>query len=330
MLRKALFYTLIAAVPSFCVFYFWASSSNLDVSEKYVIKQYNEDQVSKTDTLRAITFNIGYLSGMTNNLATERKKELFDINLSASIKALGDLSPSIIGLQEVDYDAYRSFHLNQADTLAQTLQFTHGYHSVNWDKRYVPFPYGLPSYNFRKIVSGQSIIAEGAFFNAETFKLSDPSEAPFYYKAFYLDRLIQKVDWVVGEDTVTVLNLHLEAFDQQTRMMQAERLVSLYEFYYQKGPVLILGDFNSRQSELDNDAMRLLMRSPDIGSAISWEQYQQDSVSYFTYSSANPSYMIDYILYNKNFIVPIGSRVVQEIEEVSDHLPVLFDFMLAH
>jgi endonuclease/exonuclease/phosphatase family metal-dependent hydrolase len=75
--------------------------------------------------------------------------------------------------------------------------------------------------------------------------------------------------------------------------------------------------------------MRLIMDSPDIESAISWNQYQQDSISYFTYSSADPSYMIDHILYNRNFITPIGSRVVKEIGEVSDHLPVLFDFMLA-
>ena len=74
--------------------------------------------------------------------------------------------------------------------------------------------------------------------------------------------------------------------------------------------------------------MRVIMDAQDIYSAISQQQYQSNPEQYFTFSSANPVYMIDYILYNGSFIKAVDAYVVHEAGEISDHLPVVFDFVL--
>ena len=59
-------------------FYFWASSPNISFSNYNNTGEYDyESQVSNDSVLSVITYNIGYLSGMTNNLAVERPESLF-------------------------------------------------------------------------------------------------------------------------------------------------------------------------------------------------------------------------------------------------------------
>ena len=63
----------------FVIFYFWASSASLQESEYHTINRFSPNLTfDKTDTISIMSYNIGYLSGMTNNLPIERTKEIFD------------------------------------------------------------------------------------------------------------------------------------------------------------------------------------------------------------------------------------------------------------
>lgn len=312
-------------------FYFWASAPKL-ASEQYkqskIYERSDPQSYQRGDTLRAMTYNIGYLSGMTNNLSVKRERDFFDENLARARDLVSTYEPDLIGLQEVDFGAHRSFEVNQADTIGKSNGFLQAFHSVNWDKKYVPFPFGPFSNHFGSMLSGQSIISRYPLQNSDHLVLPKPLNAPFYYRAFYLDRLIQVSDWLIGDQVVKVMNLHLEAFDKETRVLQAEIVKKEYLKYYQDYPVLILGDFNSRSAFLDRDAMQVIMEAPGISTAVDQKTYEANPSSFFTFSSASPEYMIDYILFNEAFFTKVEARVLDDAGQISDHLPLLFDFVL--
>ena len=330
MIKRILFGLLLIPIFGFVSFYFWASSATLSRNQYDKIETLDAQlaSIDNIDTLKALTYNIGYLSGMTNNEAVISTSDFYDRNLNRAVAIVNQYNPDILGLQEIDFGAQRSYAINQANELGSRGDFFNAYNSINWDKRYVPFPYGLPKYNFGKMLSGQSILAKSTLLPLGRETLPKPINAPFYYNAFYLDRLIQIADWVVGNDTIKVMNLHLEAFDKETRLLHGEKVRELYEAYYQDGPLLILGDFNSQLPQLSQDAMSIILDAPEIASAVDWQLYQTDSTSYYTYSSVDPVYMIDYILFNSNFIERIDAGVLREAGDISDHLPLYFEFVL--
>ncbi|MEQ9232018.1 MAG: endonuclease/exonuclease/phosphatase, partial [Cyclobacteriaceae bacterium] len=129
---------LLLLVVAFVVFYFWASSGIIAEKEYQRILTFEEATPSK-DTLTIMTYNLGYLSGMKNNLAVDMPEELFDENLVKARRLLDMYRPDIIGFQEIDFASSRSWNRNQLDSLS--AGFHQAYRSVNWDKRYVPFPY---------------------------------------------------------------------------------------------------------------------------------------------------------------------------------------------
>ena len=222
MVKKVIGGFLSALLLAIIVFYFSASSSWEIPFNDHQSLTFDDPASFSEDTLTVMTYNIGYLSGMTNNLGVPRTKALYDQNLTAAQKLITDIDPDLIGFQEIDYQSKRSFDVQQLNELAKASNYSHALQSVNWNKRYVPFPYWPPEFHFGKMLSGQSILAKGSLTKDQVMTLPKPVNAPFYYNAFYLDRLVQIADWQVGTTTIKVLNLHLEAFDKETRIIHAQ------------------------------------------------------------------------------------------------------------
>lgn len=314
------------------IFYFWGSSGSLSQKELNQVREWSCHKEAPRDTFSVMTYNIGYLSGMTNNLAVDRTVELFDGNQKKAIKLLSALVPDIVGIQEIDYGAERSFDAQQLDSLALGASYKYAVQAVNWDKNYVPFPYWPPSKHFGHMLSGQAILSRFEPSLAERKELIQPVNAPFYYKAFYLERLVQisKID--LGAPVI-VINVHLEAFDQETRENQAETLLHLTREYAKEYPVILMGDFNAAPPYAQNpdykeETIAMFLQDPLLGSAITKEQYSSNPQAHFTYSSGAPEVMIDYIFYTKENLELLDARVVTEAEEISDHLPVIARFRL--
>ena len=69
--------TLLAIVS----FYFYGSSSHYDKAEYNRIFNFEAVRESNSsDTLSIMTYNLGYLSGMTNNLAVESSEDFYANN----------------------------------------------------------------------------------------------------------------------------------------------------------------------------------------------------------------------------------------------------------
>lgn len=327
---KKFFFLLTGLIIGAATWIFWSKSPTLPIETYFTIKDYGVQFRKPSDTLVVMTYNIGYLSGMTNNLPMDRPEKLIRQNLLAARQVLAATNPDLIGFQEIDFAADRSYQTNQLDSLSSFLKFPTAYQSVNWDKRYVPFPYWPPSQHFGKVVSGQAIASRYPLLNPQTVVLARPLSAPEYYQWYYLERLIQIVDVQVGATNCKLMNVHLEAFDEATREVQAHEVKRIYEEFASKGPVFLIGDFNSKPvNETDsNAAMNVIMQGAHIRSAITPDAYQADPEGYFTFSSGQPYQMIDYLLFNANFISCVEARVVREAGEISDHLPVIGKFVL--
>ncbi len=314
------FLAVIGFLVSILVLVGYLSSSTLPAEERTQTVFYQSMSQPQDSLLNVVTYNLGYLSGMTNNRSIVRERAFFDENLRNAKALFAKREVDIVGFQEIDFASSRSFHRNQMDSLAQAGGFVAGYKSVNWDKRYVPFPYWPPSNHFGKMLSGQAIVANTPLAKGQTITLAPYKSAPAYYRAFYLDRLLQLAEVEFLGQKVMVMNLHLEAFDAETRVEQIKTLKEIYAQYASKQPVILMGDFNSvvPAAGSEEDAIEQLMKSPWIRSAIPFDEHDKHS----TFPSEAPVKMIDYIFYNENFLTCAHYEVIVEAGQISDHLPV--------
>jgi len=328
---KKILYFFLALIFAFIVFYFLGSSNNWKADKYNQLQNFADKPATVSDTLSVMTYNIGWLSGMTNNLPVDREESLYAQNLKDALVLLDEYHPDIIGFQEIDIYAKRSFFYNQPDSLGMNLDYLNGALAVNWDKKYVPFPYWPFQYHFGKLISGQYLLSDLKIIRNEYVTLPKPVNAPFYYNAFYLDRLIQKTWLKTIRGDLLVMNVHLEAFDQETRIMHVEKVIEEYIKYADKLPVLLIGDFNSRAMGEDgpiDESARRMFEVTGIAAAITDSLFAIDPMKNYTFSSGEPVEKIDYIFYNTKFIEKIDAKVVQEFGEASDHLPVWMQFVL--
>ena len=321
-LFKVLGRILVLLIVAAVIFFFWASSPTLDEKEyQQLITNQFEDTTDNDSIYSIVTYNIGYLSGMTNNRAIAKPKELFDKNLESVITETKTVNPDIIAFQEIDYKASRSYEVNQQNEIAK-LGYNYVSQSVNWDETYVPFPYWPPSMHFGKVISGQSIISKYPLKNDERIVLERVADNPFYRDALYLERLAQIVTVEIGGKEVIVINVHLEAFDKKTRVKQFHAIMELFTKYSKTNPTILLGDFNSKAR--DNEAIiQEIIKMKDIGNA----GFDADN-PVNTFDTKDPVERIDYIFYTKNSIEYIDGKVLIQFGQASDHLPVEMRFKL--
>lgn len=215
---KVLIASLIALVAmAAVVFFFWAKSPTADPSSYNTLYQTESAKAeTQTDSTVVIaSYNIGYLSGMTNNLPVRSTRDFYAENERRAIEAISRLNADIIGFQEIDFDSRRSYHTNQATMICDSL-FGYGAFAVNWNRRYVPFPFYPPKVYFGKMLSGQAVLSKFPITKQDVHLLERIQGKPYVYRVFYLDRLAQVVMINHPLKPFLVINLHAEAFDSET------------------------------------------------------------------------------------------------------------------
>ena len=274
-------------------------------------------------TLTVATYNLGYLSGLTNQQAVVRDRDLLEANQATAIAALRALDLDVLALQEVDFDAHRSFNLNQQYALSAALALPYAALAVNWDKRYVPFPYWPPPVHYKAVTSGQAVLSRYPIRRNQRLVLERVPTNPFYYNALYLDRVAQVTELDLSGQPLMVINVHLEAFDGPTRRRQTEVVRQLAEQYAESGPVLLLGDFNSDLDRAEESvagetpSIQILLDSPVLASAV------PTTAPVATFPSDQPQHSLDYIFYTPATLAVQDWQVVESAAQASDHLPVM-------
>jgi endonuclease/exonuclease/phosphatase family metal-dependent hydrolase len=316
------------------IFYFWGSSPYFKETEYAGIIDYGFGQHNiDTDTFSVVTYNIGYLSGMNNNVSIRSDQSFYNQNLNKAKGFIKTCNPSFIGFQEIDYYSRRSYFIDQLDSIASYAGYGFGAAAINWDKKYVPFPYWPPWVHFGRVLSGQGILSKFPITFNKRIILPKPPSNPFYYNAFYLDRLIQISEVAINDASLIIVNVHLEAFDKETREHQAELLRDVILDYVDLQPLLLIGDFNSRPPFRGVDSnsektISLILEIPGMVAAISEEVYIEDPEKHMTYKSDHPYEKLDYIFYNSGFVKKLEAGTLYEAGMASDHLPVYMKFIL--
>lgn len=316
---RALGIILLILIIGVVAFYFWGKSNTRPVSEHAVYYSPDRDVVAERNDsiLRVATYNIGYLSGMTNNLPVRPKREFYANNEKRVIPALRNMNADIIGFQEIDYDSRRSYHTNQAEMICDSL-IQYGAFAVNWDKRYVPFPAWPPKAQFGQILSGQAVMSRYPLTDHKVEVMEKVDSNPFFYNAMYLDRLAQIVTVNHPVKKFKVINLHAEAFDPATRGRQMKYLYDLFWELEKECPVIIMGDFNS-DPEVKDAAINTFLDDTRF-SVLAFDR-QNPKGSTKSFPSSGPNERLDYIFVNSADFEVLDSHIASEFGDISDHLP---------
>ncbi len=322
----------------------WAASGTRPADRMTEILFYSQVKPAAAagDTFTVMTYNLGYLSGMSNALHHRESKEFYRRNLARVIALLNDIKPDFVGVQEIDGPSFRSHCMNQIDSLARGAGYAQAAFAVNWDKRYVPYPYWPPEANFGRVLSGQAVFSRFPILEQERHILAWPREMPFYWDRFYLDRLAQVVRIDVGRE-ILIINVHLEAYEQPTRARQAAQVLKLLRRLRRDYPVIVLGDFNgispymgvaggghSALSAADryDPTVAMFVNEPGMAAAFPPKAFVADESEIYTFSSGHPFQKIDYIFYDSEKIAPVNAYVARAAGQASDHLPVVMRFRL--
>jgi len=300
-------------------FFFWARSGNVEKSEYNTLYQSEvAHEVADTDsTIVVATYNIGYLSGMTNNLPIYASPEFIANNEVRVIEALRELDAHIIGFQEIEFGSSRVYGTNQGTMICDSL-YAYGAFAINWDKRYVPFPYWPPKVHFGKVISGQAVMSKFPIPEQDVHQLEGVKGSSYFYREIYANRLAQVVTIDHPVKPFLVINLHAEAFEKETRLKQLDYVYELFWELEKDIPVILLGDFNSNLQEEDAKIYLFLNDERLVSCAVFRDAFTSSPNSFPT---DNPDRRFDYIFFNPEDFELIDARIATEFSDISDHFP---------
>lgn len=278
-------------------------------------------QPALPERLSVVSYNIGYGSGVKNNKVAVADRAEVLRNLDEMAARLAELKPDLLLLQEVDFNSRRSFGIDQMRYLAEKLGMRHGAYVVTWNLKYVPFPYWPPSGHFGKVVSGQAVLSRFPITAQQLIEFPKPDENPFWYNWYYLDRIVQHLTIQLGPETLSLYNLHLEAFAVATREEQLKNLGRLVkadpaEFKIAGGDFNLASRMEAGRQDEDRDLKDLLgefSRATGLSPAVTAE-------GVYSMPSWEPYKLIDHIYFSSKFRLEKAGNMANST--ASDHLAV--------
>ncbi|MCX7696157.1 MAG: endonuclease/exonuclease/phosphatase family protein [Bacteroidales bacterium] len=218
---------------------------------------YRGDQTSYNypqfyDTISILTWNIGYAGlGKNENFFYDGGNMVippqgsYEKNFSGIIQTLQNMdSIALLLLQEVDFNARRSYYVNQFKIIRDILPSYWSASAKNYQAFFVPVPFFKP---MGHVHSG--LVSLSKYYPLENKRLAFPMLFSWPKSLFMLQRclLVQKF-YVQGSGKyLYVVNLHLSAFSEADlmRIYEMQLLRSYVLKWYQDGNYVIVGgDWN--------------------------------------------------------------------------------------
>ncbi|MGA9853436.1 MAG: endonuclease/exonuclease/phosphatase family protein [Gammaproteobacteria bacterium] len=210
-------------------------------------------------------------------------------NLERITEFIRSTNPDIAGLIEVDMGSVRASTVNQAEAIARATGLAPSYQNK----------YGRDSINQHLPI----IRKQG---NAFLTRQADAIQR-FHYFDLGIKRLIIELE----TDELCLFLVHL-SLKYRHRQHQMHHLVSLIRSA--RKPVIVAGDFNTLwgSEEIDMFAAAASLHSANVQNLPSWP-------------SSRPSRQLDFVLYSQG--IHMQHFEIPDVQ-LSDHLPLLFDFEL--
>jgi endonuclease/exonuclease/phosphatase family metal-dependent hydrolase len=311
-----------------------------------ILKPLASQNLSTPDILKVVSWNIGYGQGLGSEGGKDYEKKsklefIQDLNKIGTF--LQKMNPDIILLQEVDLNSSRSYKINQLELLKKFLPNHFAAYGINWDANYVPFPYWPPSKHFGQVRAAGVIFSRFPILSQEFSLLPKPANNPWWYNLFYLFRYYQDVKIQFGNRIYSIINNHLEAFDQEGRIEQAKILKNRCEIDLNENFLLLVGgDLNSiplyakmkegfkdypKDRYTSDQTLSILEAVKGIRNSLPETIYKAYESNHFTFPSDIPDRRLDHLFINDKTEV-ISLSVLREAGILSDHLPILLELRL--
>ena len=240
---------LLLAVIGY-VIYVYASYDRIDDMQQLTVQNNQDRVINAGESCRIVSWNIGFgaysrdysffMDGGEYSRAYSRQ-EVLD-NLDGAAALLEQQKADIVLLQEVDIDATRSYHVDEAEIITNQLDMYGAVGAVNYDSAYLFYPITCPHG-----ASKAELLTLTSFDVHSSIRRSLPIETGFM-KFLDLDRCysVTRIPADNGK-TLCLYNLHLSAYtsdgtiaDEQLKMLAGDMMQE-----YENGNYIVAGgDFN--------------------------------------------------------------------------------------
>lgn len=208
-------------------------------------------KVKRNIPLSIVTFNIGYC-GMDKNIdffmdggtgSRSKSKEQTLINLDKITKFIKEQNSSFVFIQEIDWNASRSYHINEYEYMTKRMGKYGSVFGTNYRVLWVPVPVTHP---MGYVNGGLAVFSKYKIDTSSRYQY--PGDEKWPRQLFELDRCFIETRIPVDNGKELILiNSHLSAFDKggEIRKQQLNFLKKHIEEEYAKGNYIIVGgDWN--------------------------------------------------------------------------------------
>ncbi|MFT4760444.1 MAG: endonuclease/exonuclease/phosphatase family metal-dependent hydrolase [Paraglaciecola sp.] len=229
-------------------------------------------EVIADSTLSFLIWNIGY-SGLGREsdffLASESiywssiksilpNKQHVEKNMTGITDFIKKTKADFLLLQEVDFDAKRSYFLNQFEELGKQKQGFSSFFAANYNIPQNPIPFFQPWNTYGKVHSGLATFS--AYQPTESTRFQLPGDYGWPDKIFHLDRCasVHRFDTEFDKELI-VINVHNSAFDKGgfLKKQQMSFLKKMITEEYEKGNYVVMGgDWNMCPADFPSNTFR--------------------------------------------------------------------------
>lgn len=300
-------------------------------------------------TLTVLSFNIGYCANDKDHdffmdggkTVNTESRENIENNLSGIIETIKEADADVNFIQEVDKSSKRSYHVNEYNAIAESLESSSSAYATNYRVKYVPYP--LPTIG--EVESGVAIFSK--FTSEETaLRVGFPTAFSWPVSLCQLKRclLVEYVPIENSDKMLVLVNLHLDAYDDgEGKKLQTQILSDFLKDEYEKGNYVIAGgDFNQTFPDVEGEQYEVVNDQYFVPGVVDtslfpegWQIVSDDSVPsarllnepYNPESENTQYYVLDGFILSPN----VKSVSVETLDcgfENSDHNPVVLTAQL--
>lgn len=331
-------FLVVLVAGYFLIKWFTAPDFSVGQIEQGEVLKFNpegEDGVVADESLRVLSYNLGFAAGpVQHTLADDHPESFFTSNLDKFIDLVRDEKANIVLLQEVDLHSKRSWYLNQLEYVMERLGWGYAAPVVDWDM-YFPFR------KEHKITKATVVLSKFPIISNEYSQTLSKSNFGgtllniFYYPLLWKSTM-QRVGIEFGGRLVDVYNVHLCVWTRDARVAQAKFLTDWINKTSAGNAYIIGGDFNF-QAYIRGTPLPLedLAKPPFLNalrqglsgvSEILSEAGESAEDIHKNYTFEERKHRYDFIYYSKGLNLEKGA-VVRNID-ASDHVPVFGSFDL--
>lgn len=322
-------------------------------AELQEVSAYNYNSGALPDTLTVMTYNVKYGGARFDFLEdchgekVLMTKEEVQANLSSLVRLIRAVSPDILFLQEVDFNAKRSAYVNQLNYILDSTNLNGGIYMPEWRADYV-LNSGVGYIN-----SGNAILTKWSVFNSTYIELPEAGTGSSNDNRFPKHQnLLATSIMLPSDEKLHLLCTRISPYSQNGKKAQLEVVAQELAAYQSEGKRFILGgDFSTlppgsaKVSDFDdmvcNDIPSDFSQETDWMSefyiynpAIALSDYQTNNTPYLTETKRSPENggfwqrKTDYIFTNLSVVSQSGTTLQSTVGEVnaemlSDHAAVV-------